>query len=74
MLQLSTPTNVASIVVHQAMAKALGRFNAAYTAAVQPGQSQTDAAEQGRQQQPGAAYQMPPELTYDELAVSKSHR
>lgn len=26
-LQLSSPTNIASIVMHQAMAKALGRFN-----------------------------------------------
>lgn len=76
MLQLSTPTNVASIVVHQAMAKSLDKFNAAFNT-VPAGDQQLAApgSRQGRKQdrqQPGAAYQVPdapPELTYSELLV-----
>lgn len=74
-MQLSNPTNVASIVVHQALAKALDRFNAAMTMQQQE-QPQPAAAgpETGRGkkqgvEQPGAPYQVP-ELTYQELAVS----
>lgn len=68
MPQLSTPTNVASIVVHQALAKSLDRFNAAFNQPQQPRE------QQGRQQ-PGTAYLVPdtppPELTYAELLVSR---
>lgn len=67
-LQLQTPTNVASIVVHQALAKSLDRFNTAMNA--RPAHLQ-------QQQQPGAAYQVQPgpsELTYDELTVRAACR
>jgi hypothetical protein len=74
-LQLSSPTNVASIVVHQAMAKALDRFNAAMTMQQQEQPQPAAAGPEtglGKMQgaeQPGARYQVP-ELTYQELAVS----
>ena len=77
-LQLQTPTNVASIVVHQALAKSLDRHNTAmnarpaYLQQQQQQQQQQQAAAPGGRQQPGAAYQVQPgpsELTYDELTV-----
>lgn len=73
-LQLQQPTNVASIVVHQALAKSLDRFNTAMSA--QPARllQQQQATSPGGRQRPGAAYEVqdsPSELTYDELAVSQ---
>lgn len=68
---------MASIVVHQALAKSLDRFNTAMGAQpvhLQQQQQQRGASPGGRQQ-PGAAYAVqdsPSELTYDELAVSHS--
>jgi hypothetical protein len=77
MVQLSTPTNVASIVVHQAMAKSLDKFNAAFNTVPAREQQQlaSPGSRQGRKQdkqQQGEAYQVPdapPELTYNELLV-----
>jgi hypothetical protein len=64
---------VASIVVHQALAKSLDRFNAAFN---QPQQQREQQEQQsGAAAQPGAAYRVPdtppPELTYAELLVSR---
>lgn len=73
LLQLSSPTNVASIVVHQALGKALARFNQAISRDQQQQQLKQMAephAQQGRK--PGAAYQVADgagELSYDELKV-----
>lgn len=77
-LQLSSPTNVASIVVHQALGKALARFNQAMSRDQQQQQLKQVAkphAQQGRKL--GAAYQVADgagELSYDELKVRPQSR
>lgn len=64
-MQLSRPTNVASVVVHQAMGKALDRFNRAMSREQQLLQQQEEDEEQCLQQQ----QQGPGELSYEELTV-----
>jgi hypothetical protein len=77
-VQLSAPTNVASLVIHQAVSKALDRFNLAMSKQQQDEQQQASVSSpagrrrQQQQQQAGAEQQAPEgpqDLTYEELKV-----